>query len=323
MRFNYIFYSHLSLLETSICLGRLTSLCAGLASLTETDFKKLIALSTLSHLGFILFAFALGFLNLAFFHLIAHALFKSLLFLRFGGIMLDNGHNQDKRVMGLMGISAPISSLFMLTRVFNLAGLPRFRGFYSKDLILELFYNHNRSFILLAVLYINVFLTYIYTYKLMGLQCKGGIASPLSLSRTFWGGSIIVPLFFLGTFRILFGQIFLNSLALEETLPAEEIKILVIYLNLSGLFLLFLNEGTLFGKNGKKFRQFVMRGIVFIRYLHILGNKIILKVLVSYTPFTPQLMSKSFPIHTILKIPNLLNFQRILLIIGVVILFLV
>lgn len=61
-----------------------TSLYAGLSALIETDLKKLVALSTLRHLGFIGISFSMGFTSLAFFHLLAHALFKSLLFMGVG-----------------------------------------------------------------------------------------------------------------------------------------------------------------------------------------------------------------------------------------------
>jgi NADH-ubiquinone oxidoreductase chain 5 len=95
MRFNYFFYFNLKLMHILFRLGVLTSFYAGVLGVLEFDLKKLVALSTLRHLGFILSAYRLGLLKFSFFHLIAHALFKSLLFIRFGGIITTQGHSQD------------------------------------------------------------------------------------------------------------------------------------------------------------------------------------------------------------------------------------
>ena len=78
-------------------LGVFTSLYAGLSSTVEPDLKKVVALSTLSHLGFILLALGLGQLQLAFFHLLIHAFFKSRLFISLGAIIVSRSHYQDSR----------------------------------------------------------------------------------------------------------------------------------------------------------------------------------------------------------------------------------
>ncbi len=67
-----------------LTLSVFTSFYAGVSSIYESDLKKLVALSTLSHLGFIGMALAIGSTSLAFFHLLVHALFKSLLFMGVG-----------------------------------------------------------------------------------------------------------------------------------------------------------------------------------------------------------------------------------------------
>lgn len=61
-----------------------TTLYAGLGALVETDLKKLVALSTLRHLGFIGISFSRGMVILSYFHLLSHALFKSLMFIGVG-----------------------------------------------------------------------------------------------------------------------------------------------------------------------------------------------------------------------------------------------
>jgi NADH-ubiquinone oxidoreductase chain 5 len=95
MRYSYVLYSYPILIKLLFIASIFTSFYAGLNTIFEVDFKKLIALSTLSHLGFIGIAFSLGLLYLRFFHLLVHALFKSLLFITIGDIIINLNHSQD------------------------------------------------------------------------------------------------------------------------------------------------------------------------------------------------------------------------------------
>jgi NADH-ubiquinone oxidoreductase chain 5 len=88
IRHSYLLYSSPLFLKLLIVLRVFTSFYAGLNSIFETDFKKLIALSTLRHLDLI---------HLSFFHMLTHALFKSLLFITIGDIIINLNHSQDTR----------------------------------------------------------------------------------------------------------------------------------------------------------------------------------------------------------------------------------
>lgn len=79
------------------CLGTLTSIKAGLAAIYEVDLKKIIAISTLSQLGLLVQCLGLGGISICLFHLITHALFKSLLFLCAGVLIYCNKGVQDLR----------------------------------------------------------------------------------------------------------------------------------------------------------------------------------------------------------------------------------
>lgn len=70
---------------------------AGIRAYYEVDIKKVVALSTLSQLGVMIFSLRLGFYSLAFFHLVRHALFKALLFIRVGCIIHNHCDWQDFR----------------------------------------------------------------------------------------------------------------------------------------------------------------------------------------------------------------------------------
>jgi len=99
IRFSSFIYSSYSLLVVLLVLRIFTSFYAGMNTIFETDLKKLIALSTLSHLGFIGIAYSAGLIHLSFFHMLTHALFKSLLFITIGDIIINLNHSQDIRYL--------------------------------------------------------------------------------------------------------------------------------------------------------------------------------------------------------------------------------
>ena len=69
-------------------LGILTAVISGLTGTNLYDVKRIIAFSTCSQLGFMVFACGLGYYNFAFLHLVTHAFFKCLLFLCSGAIFM-------------------------------------------------------------------------------------------------------------------------------------------------------------------------------------------------------------------------------------------
>ena len=127
----------------------------------------MIALSTLRHLGFIGISFSVGLLHLSFFHLLVHALFKSLLFISIGDIIVNISHSQDIRYLSKGYSYTPFSSFIMRVSIMNLLGIPNIRGYFSKDLILESINFSNLSIFFSFITYINVLFTYYYSYKLV------------------------------------------------------------------------------------------------------------------------------------------------------------
>nr|UBX38554.1 NADH dehydrogenase subunit 5 [Brachionus fernandoi] len=166
MRFSYLLYSSYSLMQLLLILSLFTSFYAGMNSIFEKDLKKMIALSTLSHLGFIGMAFSVGLLQLAFFHMLTHALFKSLLFMTMGDIMINLNHSQDIRYLSSGMLYTPMSCMVMYVSILNLLGMPNLSGYFSKDLVLEMMNYSWLSSIVMLVLFVNVFFTYYYTYQL-------------------------------------------------------------------------------------------------------------------------------------------------------------
>jgi len=120
-----------------LLIGGLTAFFAATIALTQDDIKKVIAYSTCSQLGYMIFICGLSAYNLSLFHLINHAFFKALLFLGAGSVIHAMQGEQDMRKFGSLINVIPYTYSMMFVGFFALAGFPFLSGFYSKDLILE------------------------------------------------------------------------------------------------------------------------------------------------------------------------------------------
>nr|YP_010952833.1 NADH dehydrogenase subunit 5 [Tetraloides nigrifrons]WMQ53253.1 NADH dehydrogenase subunit 5 [Tetraloides nigrifrons] len=151
----------------------LTMFMAGLGANFEYDLKKIIALSTLSQLGVMLSILSLGYPELAFFHLLSHALFKALLFMCAGVVIHSVGDNQDIRLMGGLVNHMPLSVSFMSVANLALCGFPFLAGFYSKDLILEVAFLTWINTVAFILYVISTGLTVMYTARLIFYSLSG------------------------------------------------------------------------------------------------------------------------------------------------------
>jgi NADH-ubiquinone oxidoreductase chain 5 len=97
LRFNLLLCNNMFVI---LMLGCITMVMAGVSGLTESDMKKIIALSTLSQLGVMFFSVGLGEVFLRYFHLISHAYFKAIIFICAGAIIHRIGDYQDLRKIG-------------------------------------------------------------------------------------------------------------------------------------------------------------------------------------------------------------------------------
>nr|YP_009512588.1 NADH dehydrogenase subunit 5 [Gennadas parvus]AXJ93155.1 NADH dehydrogenase subunit 5 [Gennadas parvus] len=156
-----------------LLLSSLTMFMAGLGANFEYDLKKIIALSTLSQLGVMMSILSLGYPDLAFFHLLAHALFKALLFMCAGSVIHSVKDYQDIRMMGGLVYHMPLTSMCMNLANLALCGTPFLAGFYSKDMVLEVAFMSpiNQASFLLYVLATG--LTVCYTMRLVYYSLSG------------------------------------------------------------------------------------------------------------------------------------------------------
>nr|YP_010939204.1 NADH dehydrogenase subunit 5 [Pseudoligosita yasumatsui]WLF85678.1 NADH dehydrogenase subunit 5 [Pseudoligosita yasumatsui] len=167
IRFNYIMFKNFFLMNFIMLIGLITMMMAGLSANFEFDLKKIIAFSTLSQLGLMMMIYSMNNYILTFFHLIIHALFKSLMFMCSGIIIHTMNNYQDIRYMGNLKFILPMTSMMLFISNLCLCGMPFFSGFYSKDQILEYMFIYNFSNIMYFYLLISTMLTLMYSFRLI------------------------------------------------------------------------------------------------------------------------------------------------------------
>jgi len=135
-------YEHINnVLDFIIIIGALTSFFAATTGLFQNDLKRVVAYSTCSQLGYMIFACGLSNYSIGFFHLTNHAFFKALLFLSSGSVIHAVSDEQDMRKMGGLKNLIPFTYSMIIIGSLALIGFPFLTGFYSKDLILEISYS--------------------------------------------------------------------------------------------------------------------------------------------------------------------------------------
>jgi NADH-quinone oxidoreductase subunit L len=123
--------------------GALSALLAAIIACTQTDLKRVLAYSTMSQIGYMMFALGvsgygtesgLGY-TASMFHLFTHAFFKSLLFLC-AGMVIHAFHSNEIKDMGGLRRIMPVTHIGFLIACLAIAGIPPFSGFFSKEEIL-------------------------------------------------------------------------------------------------------------------------------------------------------------------------------------------
>ncbi len=149
-------------------VGVVSLLLAGFMAITAMDLKRVLAFSTISQLGYMVYAVGVGNIYASQFHLLSHAVFKALLFLAAGAVIHTVG-TRDLAKMGGLGKKMPFVRNVFIVGALALAGLPPLNGFWSKEMILE---TPTQWWLYLGVL-IGVGLTGLYTLRMVWLVFFG------------------------------------------------------------------------------------------------------------------------------------------------------
>ncbi len=238
-----------------ILVGVTSALITAFMALTATDLKRALAYSTVSQLGYMVYAIGAGGVLASQFHLLSHAVFKALLFLTAGSVIHAVG-TRDMRRMGSLSAKMPFARNVFIIGALALMGLPIFNGFWSKELILEVGLEHSPLWTYILML-IGAGLTAFYTFRMTWMVFFGtpreelhihetGVAMKISLALLSIG-TCTTWLFFGGLNKLLSASMPFHGIEEESTLemvkaisfaPATWIALLVIALGLTLFFTL-------------------------------------------------------------------------------------
>ncbi|MBI3509432.1 MAG: NADH-quinone oxidoreductase subunit L [Bacteroidetes bacterium] len=158
-------------LEVVTYVGIFSSFFAAIIACTQTDIKRVLAYSTMSQIGYMMFALGvsgyggehgLGFMA-SMFHLFTHAMFKALLFLG-AGVVIHYVHSNEMKDMGGLRKSMPVTHITFLIACLAIAGIPPFAGFFSKEEILAAAWQNNKPVFFVAIL--TAAITAFYMFRL-------------------------------------------------------------------------------------------------------------------------------------------------------------
>ncbi len=207
--------------EAVMAVGMLSAFMAALMALVATDLKRVLAYSTVSQLGYMVYAVGAGGIFASQFHLLSHSVFKALLFLAAGAVIHSVG-TRDMRQMGGLGSKMPLVRAVFVIGSLALAGLPFLNGFWSKELVLESGLEGGPAWMWVIML-VTAGLTALYTFRCVWLVFYGQPRSNLHPHPTGFAMKVALLPLAAGTLTtwLLVGPF---SKMLGESLPFHSIE---------------------------------------------------------------------------------------------------
>jgi NADH-quinone oxidoreductase subunit L len=205
-----------------VVVGMLSALLAGLMALVSTDLKRVLAYSTISQLGYMVYAIGVGAVFASQFHLLSHSVFKALLFLSAGAVIHAVG-TRNLYSMGGLSEKMPFVRTVFIIGSLALAGLPIANGFFSKELILENGFAHGPGWAFWLML-IGAGITALYTARMISLVFYNKPAQMTPAHDAPSAMRVSLALLSIGTFTtwLLAGPF---SKTLIETLPFHNLHL--------------------------------------------------------------------------------------------------
>ena len=167
LRFNFFFYNNLFINFIICFVGAITAFYGGLISMYQSDTKKILAYSTISHCGFLMVLVSFNTIEFTILYLYVHGFFKALVFMGIGNVNRFNKNNQDFKNMGGFFKFLPFDCFCVGLGLINLAGLPFTLGFFIKHLLfISINYNIYAYYFVLTNLILGALTSLFYTTRL-------------------------------------------------------------------------------------------------------------------------------------------------------------
>ena len=231
-------------------VGAFSALFAAIIACTQTDIKRVLAYSTMSQIGYMMFALgvsgtegeqSLGY-TASMFHLFTHAMFKALLFLGAGAV-IHYVHSNEMKDMGGLRKSLPITHVTFLIACLAIAGVPFLSGFFSKEEILLAAFH--KSTLIYGVALFTSGLTAFYMFRLyFSIFWNKPEAAKHHDHHGEGGWVMMLPLLILGVGAIAAGYVPFTELVTLNGKPLEShfdlgFSIAPVALGLTGILLAF------------------------------------------------------------------------------------
>jgi NADH-quinone oxidoreductase subunit L len=189
-------------------IGVLTAFFAATMAMVQKDFKRILAYSTISQLGYMFVGVGVGAYAAGMFHLVTHAFFKALLFLCAGSVMHALSGELDIFKMGGLRKKMPWTFATFLVGILALSGTPLLSGFFSKDEILIDAFESGATLPWLLAL-ITAVLTAFYAFRLLFVAFYGKSRLDKKTERHVHESppGMVVPLVILAVLAVLGGYI--------------------------------------------------------------------------------------------------------------------
>ncbi|MEM0158064.1 MAG: NADH-quinone oxidoreductase subunit L [Thermoplasmataceae archaeon] len=250
-----------------IGMGAFTAVFAGIIGIFVNDIKRILAYSTISQLGYMLAAIGIGALAfpaaagsvsyegvaLGIFHLVSHALFKALLFMSAGAILIALMDLRDTREMGGLWRKMPWTISLLFIGSLSLVAFPGTSGYFSKDAIISAAWEYHivdsslSAWIPWIFLVTGSFLTTVYTFRMFFRVALGKPRSYLAEHAKDPSIIALLPLFLLAAGSLLLGLVqgdFYGYLSTPYFIPSvpfyvESIPIILLALGIAITYVIY------------------------------------------------------------------------------------
>src|SRR5438477_9143827 len=205
-------------------IGAVTALFAATIALVQVDIKRVLAYSTMSQIGYMFLAVGIGAYAAGFFHLLAHAFFKALLFMAAGNVIHAMHDEQDmRRFGGLWGQLRPTSVTFLIG-CLSLVGVIPFVGFFSKEQILGAAFSKGDPLTLAVwgIGFLTALLTGFYTGRMWWLAFWGKPSPQRPVEHPHEAPPVmLVPVAILAAFAVVGGFIQTRALGIGPSAVSD------------------------------------------------------------------------------------------------------